>query len=408
MIRTLKTYKLNRLFIVSALALFIEFEAYTQTIHLLTFANTSDNTIGTMANDGNNIIVEELDRISRALGYNLSHKEFVGSRFTQSNFKNEIANFSSESSDIIFLYVITHGTRPYNDNSNFPHVLLESKSNYSSDYLQIESVHDYLKKKQSARLIITMVEACNAPSGINKRSYVASFAEEDCETCLTQNEKEVYRKLLKSTSGDIIMASSEPGRLTLGITGSTKGGLFTHNFILQLRETVKESSASSVTWKRLFIDTKIAVYDQSYKMTNQSSSDNKPHTPIFTANLTGGGGSYKSYKGYSHKKIENGETTYYSYDYQGASLDNSDKSPTFSSSIASNTTSSRSSSSSSSSTVPKNTGNISFSLGYLYNWSSNISLKNIDSNSDRLTVRTKDFSKIMKVGLATRIESTKW
>ena len=269
-----------------------------QKLHGIIFANTNDPNIRDGCSADYYNMKDEFTRITNGTSLTLNPYFYRDNRFTKSKFTSVIKNLNVSYNDIIICYITTHGQRSPSSDSKFPDVLF----NNSSNQYQAESVHNYLVKTYyKAKLIITIIDACNSKTVRDYKSQTISKGTRKCKTCPTVQEKIAYKQLFTQSKGNIILSSSEPGRPSVS---RPDGSAFTTSLLHAISQEVKDGSAS---WREIVKSTRLKTYNSTK---NGKYKDGSPtyHTPIAKVNLTGSSFSY--FTGFTPSNNSYKSTTY--------------------------------------------------------------------------------------------------
>lgn len=247
-----------------------------QTIHWLTFIDTTDKNVGALDVTGREVLYSRfINVINAALaekGYNSDVQDFYGNRTNPENCKLAIENLTCRPNDIIVFYYIGHGTHAMGENNNYPQMLLGCDWDEEHKFIPLAWVHDELKKKGS-RLAITIGMCCNTIQGATAKK-APTFSVNYGNTYISPTELNAIQNLFLSNKGDFILSSASVNQSSVG--GSTPLGdmdLFTAVLIGQFEKNAIEGNLS---WSSLFNNVKNIVHN----VTNGSQ------TPIFESNIS--------------------------------------------------------------------------------------------------------------------------
>lgn len=253
-----------------------------QTIHWLTFIDTTDDDVGRIDILGRQVLynrfVNVIDAALASAGFESDIKDFYGNRTTPENCKAVVENLQCSDKDIIVFYYIGHGTRAKDDATPYPQMLLASTN--IDKFIPLSWVHDELKKK-GARLTITIGMCCNVVQDVTSKLR-PTFSVNYGNTYVEDDAIKKIQKLFLENTGDIIMSSASPTQSSIAIPVTTDivpAGkyidLFTTSLIYVFDHHLKNNN--DITWR--------AVLDNVEECVNEASSGRQ--TPIYEANLNG-------------------------------------------------------------------------------------------------------------------------
>lgn len=215
--------KFAMILLASALTMFAE----AQTIHWLTFVDTTDKRTDAQGR----VIggVGEIDKVGRQLlysrfvnvvnsalaekGYKSDVHDYYDTRTSPSNCESAVMNLQCEPEDIIVFYYIGHGGRPKGDDpQKYPYPQMYLAQHEGSNAVPLDWVHKQLKSK-SARLTVTIGMCCNVndPAIISKHNYSFGIAANYNASAYVANASvEAIQKLFLENKGDLIATSASP------------------------------------------------------------------------------------------------------------------------------------------------------------------------------------------------------
>lgn len=245
-----------------------------QTIHWLTFIDTTDPNVGQLDRNGREVLYNHFVNVVNAAvtekGYKTNIQDIYGSTLTPQKCKDVVNSLNVEPNDVVVFYYIGHGTHGTVGGDVWPMMFMaQDNPNY---LVPLKWVHEQLKRK-GARLTTTIGMCCNVYQGIN-RTETPSFGVNYGNTYLTETEKNAIQKMFLGHKGDFLLSSASPGQSSVG--GNTPLGpmdLFTCVLVKNFEDSASEGS---LEWNELFNDVKGVV--------NQVTQGQQ--TPIFVANLT--------------------------------------------------------------------------------------------------------------------------
>lgn len=248
--------------------------ANAQTIHWLTFIDTTDKNVGQIDKNGREVLYNHFVNVVNAAltekGYKTNIQDIYGTTLTPQKCKEIVSSVNCAPNDIVVFYYIGHGTHGTVGGDVWPMMFMaQDNPNY---LIPLKWVHDQLKAK-GAKLTATIGMCCNVYQGINRTS-TPSFGVNYGNTFLTDTEKNAIQQMFLENKGDFLLSSASPGQSSVG--GNTPLGpmdLFTCVLVKNFEDCASEGS---LDWNSLFSDVKAVV--------NEVTEGQQ--TPIFVANLS--------------------------------------------------------------------------------------------------------------------------
>lgn len=248
-----------------------------QTIHWLTFIDTTDDQVGVLDVNGRKVLYSRfINVINAALaekGIQSDVQDYYGTWTSPENCKRAIESLKCQPNDIIVFYYIGHGGRPVTDNDNehpFPQMWMAQDN--ERKMIPLEWVHNTLKGK-GARLTASIGMCCNVKQRLSiKRT--PTFSVSYGNVYLDQTQLRSIQNMFLNYQGDLILSSASPGQSSYG--GSTPLGdmdLFTALLVTKFEEAATEGT---LTWNSLFNSVKARV---------TAETDGR-QTPIFLSSIT--------------------------------------------------------------------------------------------------------------------------
>lgn len=248
-----------------------------QTIHWLTFIDTTDDNVGQIDVLGRKVLYGRyINLINAALaskGYTTNIQDYYGSRLSPENCKVAIQNLRCQPNDIIMFYYIGHGARAVNDNSTkYPQMCMGQS--YNEKLIPLEWVNNQLKAK-GARLSVVIGMCCNSEDRAVTSKISPQFSPNNNNTYMTDLEAERIQELCLNYKGNVIVTSASPGQTSKCAESNlgyfdTYTNVYVHVFDDLMKGTINPS------WDELLEYTKKAV-------NNVSKST---QTPIYETHLT--------------------------------------------------------------------------------------------------------------------------
>lgn len=260
--------------IVLLLAFILPSIADAQTIHWLTFIDTTDKNVGQIDKNGREVLYNHFVNVVNAAlaekGYKTNIRDIYGTNLTPQKCKEVVSSLNCSPNDIVVFYYIGHGTHGTVGGDVWPMMFMAQDN--TSNLVPLKWVHDQLKGK-GAKLTATIGMCCNVFQDINRRS-TPSFGVNYGNTFLTDTEKNAIQQMFLSNQGDFLLSSASPGQSSVG--GNTPLGpmdLFTCVLVKNFEDSASEGS---LEWNSLFNDIKSVV--------NEVTGGKQ--TPIFVSNLS--------------------------------------------------------------------------------------------------------------------------
>lgn len=246
-----------------------------QTIHWLTFIDTTDPNVGKLDINGREVLYNHFVNVVNAAvtekGYKTNIQDIYGSTLSPQTCKDIVSNLNVASDDIVIFYYIGHGTHGTVGGSPWPMMFMGHDD--PNDLVRLEDdVHKVLLSK-GARLTATIGMCCNVYQNI-PRTDTPSFGVNYGNTFLTDTEKKAIQKMFLEHKGDFLLSSASSGQSSVG--GNTPLGpmdLFTCVLVKNFEDSASEGD---LEWSTLFNDVKAVVNNVTQGQ----------QTPIFTSNLS--------------------------------------------------------------------------------------------------------------------------
>lgn len=246
-----------------------------QTIHWLTFIDTEDANVGKLDITGRNVLYSRFVNVVNAAlheaGYKSDIHDIYDSALTPERCASEVRNLKCGDNDIVVFYYIGHGTHSPADNNPYPQMLLGSDD--ESKFVSLKWVHDELKTKNGARLVVTIGMCCNVIQNVSAKQ-APTFSVNYGNVELAEDEKNAIQKMFLEHKGDLLLSSASVGQSSLG--GSTPLGdmdLFTAVLVTVFEDM---SYNGSINWNELFTEVKTIVHENT----------NGKQTPFWESNLS--------------------------------------------------------------------------------------------------------------------------
>ena len=191
--------------------------AKTQTIHWLTFIDTTDPNVGKIDIYGRQMLygyfINEVNAALELKGYKSDIQDFYGERVTPENCKDAVEMLSiTNPNDIVVFYYIGHGVRPATSSDymkNHPYPQMCMAQHYEDKFIPLEWVDKQLSSK-GARLTVTIGMCCNSIGSNVSIKDEPNFNFNYGTTNLSSNKIKRIQELFLNTGGHVIATSSSP------------------------------------------------------------------------------------------------------------------------------------------------------------------------------------------------------
>lgn len=245
-----------------------------QTIHWLTFIDTTDENVGQIDKTGRKILYSHfIDVINAALaeyGYTSRIHDYYDTAMSPQSCKSAVDSLSCNPKDIVVFYYIGHGTHAEEENNPYPQMMLGTTE--ENKFIPLKWVHEQLKSK-NPRLLATIGMCCNVIQGARAKNS-PTFSVNYGNTVLTDTEKNAIQQMFLANKGDFLISSASVGQTSIGCpTHFGDMDLFTAVLVSVFEEG---ASTGDLEWESLFSDVKDAV---------NSHTDGK-QTPFFESNIS--------------------------------------------------------------------------------------------------------------------------
>lgn len=191
--------------------------ANAQTIHWLTFIDTTDPNVGKIDVYGRQMLygyfINEVNAALESKGYKSDIQDFYGARVTPENCKDAVEMLSiTDPDDITVFYYIGHGVRPATDSDymkEHPYPQMCMAQHYEDKFIPLEWVDEQLSSK-GARLSVTIGMCCNSIGSNVSVKDEPNFCPNYGATYLSSNKIKRIQELFLNMRGHIIATSSSP------------------------------------------------------------------------------------------------------------------------------------------------------------------------------------------------------
>lgn len=224
-----------------------------QTLHVVVFCDTNDQSIGPNKESEKRLTLNEMQTIGNIMdeyGYDTEFIECSGNYCNKKNLIQTVRGLEIGPKDVVFFYYGGHGSRALNDGDPFPQMCLGE--DYQENWVPVSLVKNIIAQK-NPRLAIILTGCCNKEdAGVSIKSIVS----EAPYTKEASINKEAYKQLFLDTKGIVMMTSSKAGQYSYS---GKEGGVFCLNF-WRYMERVGDSSLKP-DWHSLCETVKKAVQE---------------------------------------------------------------------------------------------------------------------------------------------------
>lgn len=190
-----------------------------QTIHWITFIDTTDPNVGQIDVYGRQMLysyfINEVNAALAPKGYKTDIQDFNGYQVSPENCKAAINMLRiSDPDDIIVFYYIGHGGRPTTDSDYmrthpYPQMCLAQYD--ENKFIPLEWVDKQLKSK-GARLSVTIGMCCNNLDNRISIKDEPNFSPNYGATYMSENKLSKIQELFLNTKGSVIATSASPSQ----------------------------------------------------------------------------------------------------------------------------------------------------------------------------------------------------
>ena len=197
----------------------LAFTNQAQTIHWLTFIDTTDPNVGQIDVYGRNMLygyfINEVNGALAEKGYKSDIQDFYRYQVSPDNCKQAVEMLTvTDPEDIIVFYYIGHGGRPSADadyirKHPYPQMCLAQHN--PDKYIPLEWIDKQLRKK-GARLTVTLGMCCNNISNEISIKDAPNFTSSYSPIFMTANKRKRIQELFLNTKGNVLATSASPGQ----------------------------------------------------------------------------------------------------------------------------------------------------------------------------------------------------
>ncbi|MCD8309711.1 MAG: caspase family protein [Prevotellaceae bacterium] len=229
-----------------------------QTIHWLTFIDTTDKNVGQIDIVGRQVLYSHfINDVNAALapkGYTTDIQDFYGKRTSPENCKAAVEGLRiSNPNDIIVFYYIGHGGRPNTDVDyvkKHPYPQMFLAQNYDEKLIPLEWVYNELSTK-GARLSVTIGMCCNVFQNMTIKEGPA-FSPNYGASYMSGTKLARIQELFLNQKGSVIATSSSPGQSSGCFTTTSFGTIDAYTTVLcDIFNNYLDSYGETLTWDDL-------------------------------------------------------------------------------------------------------------------------------------------------------------
>ena len=251
-----------------------------QTIHWITFIDTTDKYVGEVDKKGRTLLYEKfINVVNEALGYK-GYKskiyDFYGYETNPQNCKDIVDNFTCGKKDIVMFYYIGHGARPvgnyeFNRKNPWPQMMMAQHD--PDKTIPMHWVHEKLKSK-GARLTVTIGMCCNSATPFLKHKKEPEFMSKKNRTISKSFAKRIQKWFLNS-NGDVEVTSASPLQTSATYVFLEWGNVDLFTGVIALLMSDFRYTENDITW-----------YDFLYKVKSCCDEFSRyEQTPYYEINL---------------------------------------------------------------------------------------------------------------------------
>lgn len=257
--------------------------ASAQTIHWITFIDTSDLQLGVDNQNGKRALDKHLiQRVNAALiqkGYTPRYYNYTGKSVTASVCNSVTNSLTCGPRDIVVFYYIGHGGRPETAKDGGPNSMwpeMEFADN-SQKYLSLNTVHQRLKGKHP-QMLLTVGMCCNVERPTHNQS-AGLTAQSRRNKIVNKGFAKKLQHLFVGHRGDIILAAASPREEAQGGYKGEEGEMdyFTGTLCWLMDSYATADSNESLTWSRIVKD---VTYWTNYYVKSELRLKQTPHGVI--------------------------------------------------------------------------------------------------------------------------------
>lgn len=218
--------KISKILLLIVLFISSNFPLQSQTIHWLTFIDTTDSNVGAIDVYCRQMLyryfIDEVNSALRLKGYKCDIQDFTGYNVSPSQCKSAIKRLKiTNPDDIVVFYYIGHGVRPstnreYVKEHPFPQMCLAQGIDNEDMFIPLEWVDEQLSSK-GARLAVTIGMCCNNFNSDVSIKDDVNYSPNYGPTTLSPNKIKRIQELFLNNKGHVIATSASPGQTSESI-----------------------------------------------------------------------------------------------------------------------------------------------------------------------------------------------
>jgi len=224
---------IKRMMMALAMSVALPGAAFSQTVHAVLVADTTDATIGEGTKGNLQRMQKLLRSISKVGGFAIEQHVVAGDDFSCGNISKAISGLSIGKDDTVFFYYSAHGYRTPKTPTRFPDFDCSRGADQPGSVLGTSAVVEQLTGA-GAKFVIAVADTCNVllsrpPQGFSSRSAPLV-------------NREAWRRLFLRYRGTVIMSGSAPTKPSWYLIGDEAGGLFSYQFMNAIADTMSDVS----------------------------------------------------------------------------------------------------------------------------------------------------------------------
>ena len=261
--------------------LFVILSTTAQTIHWITFVDTTDGRVGKIDINGHEVLynnfVNDVNAALAEKGYESDIQDFVGENVSPANCKSAVELLRVNPEDIIVFYYIGHGGRPNTGPEHIeqhPYPQLYLAQDDGRKCIPLEWINNTLKAK-GARLTVTIGMACNSLDNTMVVKTGPTFSANYGTAKINDNKLTRIQELFLGVKGNVIATSALPTQSSIGAETIFGPMDYYSAAICHIFKNKLNSWTEKLTWES-FLNTVGDLVEESSE---------KEQTPFFEAHL---------------------------------------------------------------------------------------------------------------------------
>lgn len=194
-------------------------------------------------------IEKKAEKIAEQSGMELSLQSYVKTDLSNNDFISKVDAIECGKDDVIWFYYSGHGFNSITGSGSF------SAFGIGESGFSLEVIHAQLMGK-GARLVITMLDACN---------YLTTEEKLSNEGVWIGDNRKNYFALFRESAGSIKISSNRAGYRQYSFSSPDTGGLFTSAFLSALDGEIMWESYENCSWKNLLKNAKETTQKSAVK-----------------------------------------------------------------------------------------------------------------------------------------------